>query len=227
MLAAEAVRLVAMELLLPTAAQIGGGPYPTLAGARVLDSRAPSISDIDGEADYTPVLSLYTPESGVALRGPLTDAGDTDADAVLDVVSELCIVSRDTDGTEYADAMADGDPVARLVLATLASQVRRILEFSEGGLVWRRLVQRVIRVENRTFAVPEYGLRWQRMTTRFHLSICDDDFDVEEGGLPEPVRSVCEALPVGSYAKAKLAALAAHFPAEPLTPLHGVDGSII
>ncbi|MCM2399805.1 hypothetical protein NBH20_01440 [Rhizobium sp. S153] len=223
MLAAEAVRLVAMEILLPTAAQTAGGPYPTRAGARVFDSRAPSLSDIDEEAEYTPVLSLYTPESGVALRGPMTDAGDAETDAVLDVVSELCIVARDGDGPAFADAMADGDPSARLVLAALASRVRYLLEFSQVGLAWRRLVRRVIRVENRTFAVPEYGLRWQRMTTRFHLSIRDDDFDVAAGGLPEPIRSVCDALPDGSYAKAQLQALGEHFAAEPPTALAGMD----
>ncbi|WP_414901180.1 hypothetical protein [Rhizobium cremeum] len=223
MLAAEAVRLVAMEILLPTAAQTSGGPYPTLAGARVFDSRAASISDIDEDAEYTPVLSLYTSESGVALRGPMTSADDAEADAVLDVVSELCIVLRNADGEPDVDWMADNDPSARLVLAALASQVRFLLEFSAAGVAWRKLVRRVIRVENKTFAVPEYGLRFQRMTTRFHLSIRDDDFDVVAGGLPEPIHTVCDALPEGSYAKAQLQALGAHFAGEPPTALAGMD----
>lgn len=225
MLSAEAVRLVAMELLLPTEAQADGGPYPTLAGAHVYDSRAASLSDIDEGVPYTPVLALYTPESGAALRGPMTDASDTIADAVLDVVAELAIVTMSEDGEAYVDAMADGDATARLVLAALAAQVRSILERSDAAVVWRRLVRQVERVEAKTFAVPEYGLRWQRMTLRFHLSIRDDLF-AAAGGLPEPIRSVHAALPAGSYAKAKLGELAAHFPAQPVTELTTIRGQV-
>lgn len=222
MLSAEAVRLLAIEALCPTEALAAKTGFPTLAGARVFDSRAPSVSDIDNEADYTPVLSLYTPESGVALRGPLTDYGDTEADAVLDVVAELAIVTE-SDGETIADAMADGDPAARLVLAALASQVRAVLEFSTRGKAFRKLVRQVMRIEQKTYAVPQYGLRWHRMTLRYHMSIRDDVFDMAAGGLPEPVASVAAALPEDSYAREKLLSLASYFAAEPPTPLEGIS----
>lgn len=208
MLSAEALRLAAIEVLCPTACALAGEGFPTLAGRRVFDSRAIAITDLDRTVDYTPALALYTPESGVALRGPMAAADDTIADAVLDIVAELAVVSGDDQG-EFADAMAATDPEARLVLMALCSQVRYALERSQAGSLWRRLVSHVIKIEEQTFAVPELGLRWQRVTMRFHCEIRDDDFSGD--GLPEPIASLYAALPDQSYAKAKLAALASHF----------------
>lgn len=223
MLAAEAVRLMAVETLLPTAALLAGGPYPTLAGKRVFDSAAPSISDIDETKDYTPVISVYTPESGSKARSSAAEWTDRDADCALDIVAELVTIVRE-DGKDYAEPMADGDASARLVLAALASQIRRTLMLSMQGSAWRGLVRSVTDVEYKTVAVPEFGLRLQRLVTRFHLEIADDRFDLQSGGLPEPIRSVYEALPVGSYAKQKLAELQAAFIGEPLVPLQEIRG---
>lgn len=221
MLAAEALRLVAIEILSPTAAQLAGGPYPTLAGNKVYDSRAIPLEHLNQDGSYIPVLSLYTPESGVKLRGPHSAADDTEADACLDIVAELAVKANEN-GVDFADAMAGDDPEARLVLAALCAQVRRLLERSQVGAPWRRLVRQIEDIEYKTFAVPELGLRWQRVNIRMHCSIRDDDLNMEQDGLPEPIRSVFEALPDGSYAKEKLAALAAHFAAEPLEPLKSI-----
>ncbi|HXV31862.1 MAG TPA: hypothetical protein VD840_16170 [Sinorhizobium sp.] len=223
MLAAEAVRLAAIEILCPTAAVEAETGFPTLAGYRVYDSREVALQDLDREKAYTPVLALHTVESGVALRGEASPAGDVAADAVMDVIAELAVVAGDEDG-QFADAapMAETDPSARLVLAALCAQVRMLLERSVSGGEWRRLVKRISRVDMQTFAVPEIGARWQRVTMRFHLAIRDDDFDMEGGGLPEPVRSLYEALPAGSYARGKLAELAAAFNGETLPPLEAV-----
>lgn len=225
MLGAEAVRLAAVEVLCPTDTAISGGVMPTLAGTRVLDSRAASLRDIDPEKPYTPILALYTPESGRRLRGPLAAADDIDADAVLDIVAELAVSVKDEAG-EFADAaaVAETDPDARLVLAALCAQVDMLLTRSQSGALWRRIVRRVVNVDITTFAVPEFGLRFHRVTMRYHLEIADDDFDMDDGGLPEPIRSVFEALPDQSYAKAKLAALAAHFRGDPLPRLEEISG---
>jgi len=226
MLAAEALRLAAIEILLPTAVQ-GIGPYPTLAGERVFDSRAVALEDLDQSGPYTPVLSLYTPESGAKLRGPHAAAWDTEADATLEIVAELATRAEapaspgDPEGgmIEYADAMASGDPEARLVLAALCAQVRRELERSQAGGLWRKLVRQITETEYKTYAVPEIGLRWHRVNIRIHCEIRDDCFDMSAEGLPEPIKSLYEALPDQSYAKAKLAALGAYFAAEQLPAL--------
>lgn len=230
MLAAEAVRLVAMEILCPTAAQEAGTGFPTKAGARVFDSRAPSLSEIDREAEYTPVIALYTRRSSMGLRGQMTDVRDTETLTVLDIVAELAVVATDPSppqGVEpdYVDAMADGDAVARLVLAALAGQIRLLLTESTYGSSWRRLVREVKSISVETFGIPEFGLRFQRMMLSFELSIAEDRFDLENGGLPEPLRSVYEALPARSYAKSKLGELAAFFTAEPPDALNTITGT--
>jgi hypothetical protein len=220
MLAAEALRLAAIEVLRPTSAVLADGGYPTLAGINVLDSREIAIQDIDSSKPFTPILVLHTAEAGVALRGPLSSAEDTTADAVMDVVAELAVIASDKDG-EFADALAATDPEARLVLAALCSQVRYLLERSQAGGLWRRLVRRIVNIEYQTFAVPNIGMRWQRVTMRFHCEIRDDDFEVN--GLPEPMGSLYASLPPESYAKAKLASLVSHFSPDVLPDLAGVD----
>jgi hypothetical protein len=216
MLAAEALRLAAIEVLRPTAAVEAGGGFPTLAGLNVLDSRDIAIEDIDRSKPFTPILVLHTSEAGVALRGPLSSADDITADAVLDVIAELAVVAHDEVG-EFADALATTSPEARLVLAALCSQVRFLLERSQAGFLWRRIVRRIVNIEYQTFAVPNVGVRWQRITMRFHCEIRDDDFEVD--GLPEPIASIYAALPPQSYAKAKLAALVTHFSPDVLPSL--------
>ena len=220
MLAAEALRLAAVEVLSPTASQ-PNGPFPTLAGRLVYDSRGAPLEDLRQDAPYTPILSLYTPESGVKLRGSQAAASDSEADAWLDIIAELAVKSSQ-DGVDFVDAMAGDDPEARLVLAALCAQVRRLLERSQAGGLWRRLVRSIEETEYKTYAVPDFGLRWHRVTIRMHCSIRDDDLSMDSAGLPEPLRSVYEALPDGSYAKEKLAALAAHFAAETLPALNEV-----
>ncbi|MGG7581026.1 hypothetical protein [Rhizobium sp. Nf11,1] len=219
MLSAEAMRLAAIEILRPTAAVEAGSGFPTLAGLMVLDTRDIAIEELNQTATYTPVLALYTMGSDAVLRGEMAAAGDTVATAVLEIVAELAIDA----GSGPADALVANDPEARLVLAALCAQTRYLLEYSQAGLLWRKIVKRVIRFEEETFAAPQLGVRWQRTTMRYHVELTDDDFDMTGGGLPQPIRRLYEALPDQSYAKAKLAALASHFPAEVLPPFEGGD----
>ncbi|SMD18497.1 hypothetical protein [Rhizobium sp. RU36D] len=225
MLSAHAVRLAAIEILRPTAAVLAGTGFPTLAGANVLDSRQIAIGGLTEDADYTPVLSVYTMDSTAQLRGPMTGARDTAADTILDIVAELAVAANDG-GEPFADAMAGSDPEGCLVLGALCAQVRYQLERSDAGLFWRHLVRQVEKIDYLPFGAPELGIRYQRITMRMHLSIRDDDFQTATGGLPEPIRTVHAALPAQSYAKAKLTELAAHFAAVPTTPLTTMRGEI-
>lgn len=224
MLSAEAMRLAAFEVLCPTAARISadGSGFPTLAGHRVFDSRAAAVAEIDGSdpRGYTPVLSLYTPSSRMVRRADAADERDNECEAVLEIVAELAVVARDDEG-DFVDALAGSDPEARLVLAGLASQVRSLLEFSPAGILFRNFVIGVRRIEREMFAVPNLGLRWHRETIRITAAVPDDAF-LDAGGLPEPVRSLSEALPEGSYARSKLSQLAAHFTAVSRPPLQGI-----
>ncbi|WP_107341034.1 hypothetical protein [Agrobacterium pusense] len=226
MLAAEAVRLLTVELLRPTAIP-EGGDFPTLAGHRVYDSRGATLTELDQERSYTPVLAVYTHESSVEAAGPASGFSDTDASVVLNVVAELAVANSDGAGSaQFVDALAETDAEARLVLAALVAQVRRALQFSAAGAAWRRLVKQVLQVEEKTHAIPEFGLRYQRIFCTFRLAISDDDFDMSRPGLPEPLRSVTEELPDGSYAKSKLTELASYFAAENPDELRVVAGVV-
>jgi hypothetical protein len=210
MLSPEALRLVTIEILCPTAALSGTEQFPTLAGRRVFDSREAAMSDLDIDREYTPVISVYTVESSNAPRGEAAGLGDISCIVTMDLVAELVQASADGDG-EFAFAMAEGDPQARLVLAALCAKIRFLLEFSEKGRAWRRLAGRVLGMDATTFAVPDIGLRLMRVTMRYRAEVSPDDFDSVNGGLPEPIASVLAELPAGSYAKAKLLDLAQMF----------------
>lgn len=225
MLSPEALRLVTIETLLPTAALAGSEAFPTPAGKRVFDSREAALSDLDPDLDYTPVISVYTVEGSNTARGEAAALDDVSCIATMDIVVELVQSSSDGEG-EFAFAMAEGNPQARLVLAALCAKIRFLLEFSEKGLAWRRLAGRVLGMDATTFAVPDIGLRLMRVTMRYRIEVQPDDFDVVSGGLPEPIASVVAALPDGSYAKKKLTELAAMFTGEPSIPLSAVNGTV-
>lgn len=220
MFAAEAARLAAIEVLTPLAAIEAGEGFPTLAGKRVYDSRAAAIGDLDEKLSYTPVLSFYSGQSRQVARADAAAGDDAECEAVLDIVAELAVAQQDDAGS-FADAMAAGDPEARLVLAALVAQVIFLLTESEAGYLFRRFVLGVRRIEEEPFAVPNLGLRWQRTTIRMTIGVPQDRFDSVGGGLPEPVNTLAALLPQGSYARTKLEALAQAFAGTPRTPLAG------
>lgn len=220
MMAAEAARLALIECLCPTAALIAGSGFPTLAGSRILDSRAPALQDLDPDQDYTPIVAVHAKETTVDRRGDAAGYDDGSARCVFDLVIELAVRAEDSDGA-FADALAGSDPEARMILSALATQARRVLTHDPAGGLFRRAIKSIERIEIEPFAVPDLGLRWQRLTMRMTCAIGDDLFD-DVGGFPEPAKTIAAALPVGSYAKAKLAALAARFTAISRPPLEAV-----
>jgi hypothetical protein len=215
MLTAEAVRLAAIEILCPTAAIKGEINFPTLAGGLVCDSREIKISELDKDASFTPVLGVYT--AGVRQENRSETGGiEFDTRCVLEVVGELAVVVTDDDnpgaGPE-ADAMAGTDPEAKLVLAALMAQVKFLLEEAIEGRFFRQFVRSILQVEEEPFAVPELGLRWQRITQRYTLAIGDDIFDFTSGK-PKSLEVLLSELPQDSYAREKLTQLLARFPAQ-------------
>lgn len=221
MLAAEALRLAAIEVLCPTASLVAGANFPTLAAEHVFDSRQASVQDLDQSAPYTPTLALYTPSASATRRGPHSDVTDSSATASLQIVAELSTRASDADG-EFADALAaaDTDAKARLVLAALTAQVRYALEWSPSGVLFRRLAVRIIGMSEETHAVPQLGLRWSRVFLDYFCEVPDDDFSA--GGMPEPLGSLAAALPADSYAKGKLDDLADAFASPVTTPLEEI-----
>jgi hypothetical protein len=225
MLSPEALRLVTVEVLRPHAAVVAKSGFPTVAMGNVFDSREIPVQAIDPDRDYTPVIAIHSGDASSTPRSEASDFTDVDHRAVLDIVVELAIRSED-EGGAFADAMAGSDPQARLVLSALCSKIRFLLERSAKGASWRKLVKRVVSCESMPFAVPDLGLRFQRVTLRYTVELSADVYDLDNGGLPEPLRSVAAALPEGSYAKAKLAELAGYFLAETPDALEAIAGTV-
>jgi hypothetical protein len=221
MLSAEAMRLAAIEVLCPTGALYGDDVFPTLAGEKVFDSRSVAISDLATDRDYTPVIALHTRSATIERRSDAADETDTECLAVLEILAELAVITQDGDEA-FADALAATDPNARIILSALVSQIRFLLEFSQAGKLFRDFILGIRRIEIDTFGVPDLGMRWQRVTIRVTAAIADDTFDMEDGGLPEPLASLARKLPPQSYAMEKLTAMVAHFAADPRPPLAGV-----
>lgn len=219
MLSAEVMRLAAIEALRPTASLLSNGPWPTLAKHLVFDSRAVAVDDLglDAERRFTPVLSVYTRKSEAARRGPGQGSVTRNGRSVLEVTAELAVSSVDDDGSVFADAMADTDPQARIVLAALCAQVRFVLTMGPTAAIFRRIVMAIDSIDEEGFAVPELGLRWQRTTMLFDCQIPDDEFQ-PGGGLPQPAGSVAALLPENSYAATTLAAMAEQFAAAEVLP---------
>jgi hypothetical protein len=221
MLAAEALRLAAIEVLRPTSAMQTGDGFPTLAREHVFDSRSASLQDLDQTASYTPTLALYTPASRSTRRGPHSDATDSDAVATLEIIAELSTQAEDSEGA-FADSlgMADTDAKARLVLSALTAQVHYMLEWSPEGALFRRLATRIIGMSEEAHAVPQLGLRWSRVFLTYTCEVPDDDFSAP--GLPEPLASLAAALPAQSYAKEKLTELGEAFVQPTPVPLEEI-----
>lgn len=237
MLAAAALRLAAIEALCPTAAIASGAGFPTLAQHRVYDSRAISSADLEAGAAFTPSLSVYTEDTRIERRGDGATSAIGFASTDLVIIAELCEVARDETGAPIreasgnvaADAVINGDAKMRIVLEALTAQARAVLVRAPAGAGLRRIMKSAPRVRIEPFGLPDYGVRFMRNVMTFSCDIADDKF-TDLAGLPEPMRSVADDLPDGSYAKARLAELAAAFAAttraqiEAITLRTAVDG---
>ncbi len=225
MLAPAALRLITIETLRPTAAVIAKAGFPTFAGKNVLDSRAVAVQDIDPDAAYTAIVSVHSGTSTNTSRGPMTDVEDFSCECTLDIRAELAIAA--TEGNEvYAIPMAATDAEGELVLSALCARIQFLLERSQSGASWRRVASRIISVEEMPFEFPDIGLRYLRRTLRYRCEVPGDLFLAEDGGLPEPMRSVFASLPAQSYAKAKLTELGGYFTAETPPPLQEIKGAV-
>ncbi|MEP9378390.1 hypothetical protein ABLE91_16865 [Aquabacter sp. CN5-332] len=213
MLAAAALRLAAIEALCPTAAIDSGEGFPTLALHRVYDSRAISSAELEAGSPFTPTLSVFTEDTRIERRGAGATSAIGNASTDLVVVAELAELARDeANGNLDTDAVINGDAEMRIVLEALTAQARSVLVRQPAGDAFRRIMKAAPLVRIEPFGLPQYGVRFMRNVMTFTFEIADDKF-TDAAGLPEPMASVAAALPDGSYAKQRLAQLAAAFSA--------------
>lgn len=204
-LSVTALRLAAVETLAPWAAVEAGTGYPTLAGRRVFDSRAVSMEDM-GDGSRAPAIGVYTEESRGDRRGEA--APSSPKDLTVDLVLELELAVVDEFDGEVTIGNPVSDPQAEAELDFMAAQVRRLLEREPGGALFRSICKAVQQVRVSPFRVTELGVRLSRRTMTLTCLIDDDEWS-DEGGLPEPLKTLSAKLPDGSYGRMVLDRIAA------------------
>lgn len=223
MIAIDAVRLAIVEILRPSA-QVAkleaaeAATFPTIAAHRVYDSRSIQLQDLDPNAAMTPTVAVYTDRGRWTRNGEGASYDDAVVTTAIDIVSELAVRAADEDG-DFADA-APSDPVARLRLGALVSQIVFALTASDDGNRLRRFAI-IDAIESHSFDIPSLGLRYLRTSTRLDIRLMCD-MRTEAGALPQPMRSFFDGLPAQSYARQSLAELEGAFDPQARAPLSGI-----
>ena len=223
-LARAALRIATVEALRPWAAAIAGGPYPTLAGRFVFDSRIDPVDDL-AIAEQRPVICVYTEEDSTekfALSGPQF------YDQVVDLVIEMSVpASYPQAEAEPVVAPAVTDPALEFKLDMLELQVRHILHFgaSPQAVAWQRMATLpAVAIHSVPHRTSEEGIRLAYRTLRLRIKLRSADV-VPSGQLnaptgfaafPSPIAAFLASLPAGHYAVAIANALA---PAVPVMPV--------
>jgi len=221
MLAAAALRLSAVEALCPTAAMLAGSGFPTMAGRNVYDSRQITVDELTVDAAWTPSLGVFTEDIQIERRGDA--AGSAIGNPTVDLVITVELARHSSvQGEEAVQIVEDGDPKANLVLDALTAQVRKTLVYAPRGTAFRRIMSSVRSVTIQSAGLPQYGIRLMCRIMTFSCVVGDDKY-TDEAGLPEPMKSLFDGLPDGSYAKAKLTELGEAFLAPARTPLAGLN----
>lgn len=138
MLARTFLRFTALEALRPSGLLASNGPWPTLAGAYVSDSRVDPIDDQLDSDERRALIGVYTEDSGLT---KIAQAGPQFYKAEVDLVFELSVVQRfDVDGEVIVD-YADTDAAAETMLDLLEEQVKHALHWGPSGAMFRQMVK--------------------------------------------------------------------------------------
>jgi hypothetical protein len=223
-----ALRLTAMEAARPTAA-LAAGPFPTLAGKLVFDSRLDPIEDLN-PAEQQPVVTVYTEDDagtgGQARGGPPFKR-------MVDLCFEIAVVvsTRPRGADAYQAFYPETDAELEASLDLLEAQIRFALFYGPTGALWRQLTGRKVpEIHSLPHHTAEERIRLARRTVRMKVQLPDDDYDPAPGAaptgnarLPEPLRGVIAQLSQTCYGAVLAAGLSAAAPVMPVaTPLQAV-----
>lgn len=224
-LARLALRLATIEALRPTAAVTAGTGFPTIAGKQVLDSELDPIGDLTPD-QAQPVIAVYT-EHDDGMAGQ--KRGGPPFLSTIDLVFEISVVVKVASGSDptiFSVGNPETDPELEASLDFLEAQIKFTLLYSPVGQIWQTVAHNRVQVPR---SVPhrtsEEGVRLAKRTMTWKVEVVDGCFDpaplTKPTGFdifPEPLRSLAQALPAGSYAIAILNGLAAE-PTAPVMPV--------
>lgn len=215
MLAGLALRLAAVEALCPTGALLGevGAVFPTIAGARVADSRMLPRDDRD-PVTALPFIAVYVEEVQGRHDGEAAPTLPFLGTFALVVEMEVRVQDAAPDGAGGGldEIVPETDPAAEAMLDLMGAQVIFALEVDTrpGGELFRKLRQEVRSVETLPMRVADLGIRLARRTLRITVGMYGDDWSgFVAGGLPEPLATLAAGLPAESYGAAIIATVRA------------------
>jgi hypothetical protein len=250
MLARLALRLAAIEALCPSAGLAAGGPWPTIAGPRVYDSRldpiaaaetAEALSSAVAGLEGKPVVIVYTEDDHIL---PFEGSRVPVRDYVVTLVIEMMVaapayidVTTPSGATETRIGGVEApltDRQHEAVLDMLEAGVRFVLDrenHAPTAVLFRTVARETRQVTSDPQRAADRTLRLALRTLKYHVAVARDAWSRAPaaglGGLPEPLRALALALPAGSSGAALCATLAGLLPAPVALPrLEGVDVTI-
>lgn len=228
--ARTALRIAAMEALRPWSMVPTSGPFPTVAGPYVFDSRLDPIDEIQ-IAEQRPVAVVYTEEDA---SDPGTLSGPELYLRTVDLAIELSVPATytlGTDETQTAPAITDAGLEFKLDL--LECQILHSLQFGPTGKTFRTIAElpaRSIRSIPHRTSEQAVRLAFRTMIVKVRVRrsdlVASNLYEPAEGldVYPEPLRTVLKALPVDHYAVLIAQGLQPAVPRMPLAhPLATVD----
>ena len=223
-----ALRLTTMEALRPSAVVAANGPFPTMAGTHVFDSRVAPISDVSPD-ERRPIAVVYTERD---YYNPGQRAGGPPFLHLIDLVVQTSLVVRDTGAAEYTVGVPATDAELDASLDLFEAQILFCLVYGPTGALWRKLTgRRILDIQSAVHRDSEDGARLAERTMTIRVAVDEDEFDpapaVDPAGLdrlPEPLRSIVAELAAGAYGAALAQGLAAAAPVMPTAvPLRDVS----
>ena len=226
-----ALRLATLESLRPSASVADNGPWPTLAAAYVFDGKLDPIDDLDANERRATAV-VYTEEDN---GEPAQKAGGPPFNRRIDLVVEMAMVALlPVDENTYSPGIPYTDGELDASLDLLEAQVRFALFYgtfgataSFGGVkrpLWRGLTaNRVTEIHSLSHRSSEESARLAMRSLRMKCTVPDDQFDpapaAEPTGndrLPDPLKSVVNALAAGCYGAKLGAGIATAAPVMPV-----------
>jgi len=130
------LRLSTIESLRPAALLDTQGPWPTLAGARVFDTRIDPFDDLKPGDEPKAVIAVYTEhDQGYGNQKRGGPAFRREVDLVFEISQ---IASATVDGDQFVAGIPQTDNELEASLDLIEFQIERALYFSSNGLKVRR-----------------------------------------------------------------------------------------
>lgn len=138
MLAREFLRLTALEALAPSGTP-DAGPWPTLAGKYVFDTRLDPIDDLD-PTEQRPVISVYTEDEELT---KIAQAGPVFHKSTVDLVFEIAVLAKfQADDTEQLVVdYADTDAALEALIGSIDYQIYQALHGGPSGVLFRKIAK--------------------------------------------------------------------------------------